>query len=46
MAETQNHAYVGTIQNAGSQVVKAPNQSAAPAKDKVITGKDLRSGSK
>lgn len=38
--------YVGSIPNAGTAVVKAPNQISQPAKDKVTTGKDLRSGSK
>lgn len=38
------HGYVGSIPNAGTANVKAPNQVSQPAKDKVITGKDLRSG--
>lgn len=37
-------AYIGRIKNQGTQYVKAPNQTVAPKKGKVKTGKDLRSG--
>ena len=37
-------AYIGRIKNGGSQVVKAPNQSADGKKGVVKTGMDLRSG--
>lgn len=36
--------YVGKIENAGSQVVKAPKQITQEKKGTVKTGKDLRSG--
>ena len=39
--------YIGKISNAGTQVVKAPNQKAAPkGKTTVKKGTDLRSGKK
>lgn len=38
--------YIGRIKNAGSQVVKAPNQITEPKKGTVKTGKDLRTGKK
>lgn len=37
-------AYAGRIRNGGTQIVKAPNQSTAPKKGAVRTGKDLRAG--
>lgn len=37
-------AYAGRIRNGGTQIVKAPNQSTAPKKGTVRTGKDLRAG--
>ncbi len=46
MAEAKGHGLVGQIPNAGAAVIKATNQVSQPAKDKVVTGKDLRSGSK
>ena len=39
--------YIGRISNAGSQIVKAPNQDKGPkGTAKVKTGTDLRSGKK
>lgn len=38
--------YIGKIKNGGTQVVKAPNQSADSKKGTVKTGEDLRTGSK
>ena len=38
--------YVGRIKNGGTQVVKAPNQTADPKRSVVQTGKDLRTGKK
>lgn len=36
-----------SVTNAGTQVVKAPNQKAAPkGKSKIKTGNDLRTGKK
>lgn len=43
---SEKSGYVGRIKNAGSQVVKAPNQQANPKKGTVKTGKDLRTGKK
>lgn len=42
----EKSGYIGRIQNAGSQVVKAPNQSTQTKKGTVHTGKDLRTGKK
>ena len=39
-------AYIGKIKNAGTQLVKAPNQVTEGKKGTVKTGKDLRSGKK
>ena len=36
--------YIGSIQNAGTQVVKAPHQITAAKTGTVKTGKDLRTG--
>lgn len=38
--------YIGKIQNAGSQVVKAPEQKTLRKTGTVKTGTDLRSGKK
>ena len=46
MVSKDKSAYIGRIQNAGSQVVKAPNQSVQTKKGTVHTGKDLRTGKK
>ena len=43
MADTSK-GYAGRIANTGSQVVKAPDQSARKSTGKVKTGKDLRTG--
>jgi hypothetical protein len=37
-------SYIGKIKNQGTQVVKAPNQTAATKTGKVKTGTDLRTG--
>ena len=42
----KKNGYAGTIQNGGSQVVKAPCQSTGPKTGTVKTGSDLRSGKK
>lgn len=39
-------AYIGRIENAGSQVVKAPNQKTHPKQGQVKKGGDLRTGGK
>jgi hypothetical protein len=44
--ENVKKGYIGKIKNSGSQVVKAPNQSAVPKKRTVKTGTDLRAGKK
>lgn len=36
--------YVGKIKNAGTQVVKAPNQTAGSRHGAVVKGTDLRNG--
>ena len=41
MSKNQN-GYIGRIGNSGTQVVKAPNQTTAPKKGTVKSGKDLR----
>lgn len=49
MAENKKggHGYVGRIQNAGTQVVQAPNQvKGGTGKSTVVHGTDLRSGKK
>lgn len=38
------NGYVGNIKNSGSQVVKAPHQSAEHGKSTVHSGSDLRAG--
>lgn len=39
--------YIGKIENAGSQVVKAPNQKTTPKTGTVVkSGGDLRTGGK
>ncbi len=38
--------YAGKIKNAGTQVVKAPQQTTVPKKGTVKTGSDLRTGRK
>lgn len=38
--------YIGKIENAGSQIVKAPNQISHDKKGVVKTGGDLRTGKK
>lgn len=38
--------YVGSIKNAGTKVVDAPNQSTPRKTGKVKTGTDLRTGKK
>ena len=45
MADTKK-GYTGRIANTGSQVVKAPAQSAKKGAGKVKTGADLRTGGK
>lgn len=42
----EQKGYVGRIQNTGTQMVKAPNQTTVPKKGTVKTGQDLRSGKK
>lgn len=36
--------YIGKIQNAGTQIVKAPHLTKEPTKAKVKTGKDMGRG--
>lgn len=36
--------YIGKIKNAGTQIVKAPNQTTEPKHGKMVKGTDLRSG--
>ena len=42
----EKSGYAGRIRQGGTQVVKAPSQSADPKKGTVKTGNDLRSGKK
>ena len=44
--QDQKKGYIGSIPNRGTMNVKAPNQVSQPSKNKVIRGKDLRSGNK
>lgn len=41
---SEKSAYAGKIKNGGTQIVKAPFQSADGKKGTVRTGKDLRAG--
>ena len=43
---SEKSGYVGKIKNAGTQVVKAPNQTVDRKVGKVKTGTDLRVGKK
>ena len=42
----EKSGYAGKIRQGGTQVVKAPSQSADPKKGTVKTGSDLRTGKK
>lgn len=43
---SEKSGYIGKINQHGSQVIKAPNQSKDAPRGKVKTGNDLRTGKK